>query len=73
MLFLICVKGKRKGRPYSITERKFPELIPVHIIAVLFLICMHSLNVPVVSYLRIFLYDCACMLYFVIYFAASVY
>jgi len=39
-------------------------------IAVLFLICVYSLNVPVVSYLRIIMYDCASMLYVLMYSAA---
>ena len=29
MLLVIIVKGKGKGSPYSIAERRVPELIPV--------------------------------------------
>jgi len=32
-----------------------------------FLICVYSLNVPAVSYLRIIMYDSVCMLYVLMY------
>ena len=42
------------------------------IIALLFLVCVHLLNVPVVSCLRIIMYDCVCMI-ILMHFAASAY
>jgi len=41
--------------------------------ALLFLICVYSLNVPVVSYLRTIMYDCVCVVFFDVYFTALAY
>jgi len=50
-----------------------PSFLKVFIIASLFLICVYSLSVPVVSYLRIIVHDSVCKLYVLMYSAASAY
>ena len=76
--FVVWVSIKVKlnrlcGNILSTCQYFKPKFCRFFITALLFLICAYSLNVPVVSYLRIIVYDRVCMLYVLMYFAASAY